>query len=86
MYKWVDEEHLGMRACSPSCRRGSPFTSGVAPIDLRCTTIYASSPSLLSLQDKDYLLTSSCNESSCRQASVIYGIRFDLPNNIRTIG
>lgn len=35
MYKWADEEYLGLQACSPSCCGVDPFTSSIAPIDLR---------------------------------------------------
>jgi hypothetical protein len=38
VYKWVDEEYLGLQACSPSCRGVDPFTSSIAPIDLRMHT------------------------------------------------
>jgi hypothetical protein len=33
--RWVDEEYLGLPACYPSCCGVDPFTSSVAPIDLR---------------------------------------------------
>jgi hypothetical protein len=33
--RWVEEEYLGLPACSPSCCGVDPFTSSIAPINLR---------------------------------------------------
>ena len=33
--RWVDEDYLGLQACAPSCCGVDPFTSSIAPIDLR---------------------------------------------------